>query len=716
MEEKKNVSLTVTGMTCASCSRIVERKLSSVDGVAFAAVNLATETAFVVLDRAVPLETLEAAVIRAGYSVSRERPKDLEAARYGRAIRNVILAWAITGPMMALMIPHMMGKHLPGYGWIEILGGLAVIAGAGRDSLRGAWIALTHGHGNMDVLVSLGAVAAWSTALLSAFGMNVASFGAVGSMIMALHVTGRFIESRLRDRAAREIRALVGIQAREARVIVDGREMTLPIDAMKEGMTLLVRPGERIPSDGTVLSGRSAVDESMITGEPIPVARGKGDPVTGGSVAVTGSLEIGVTRVGEDTFLSRMIALIEEAQGAKIPIQAFADRVTGSFVPVVALLALSAGTFWYLGVERYGWMLDGASRWLPWVVEARDPLSVALFAFVTTIVIACPCALGLATPMALIAGTGAASRRGLIIGNAEALQTAGDAGVVVMDKTGTITLGRPVVVEIQADPTAVSVAKGIEAVSSHPLARALSEIPSQSADVESVEEIAGEGLSGEFEGEKWFVGRPLSMDRYGAEISKGRTVVEIRCGSDIRGFLALEDPVRPEAGGAIAALRELGIKPVMATGDNRGSAALVAALVGIAPSDVHSEIRPEDKLSIVRSEQARGVKVLMVGDGMNDAAALKGADVGVAVGTGTDLAIDSADMVIVSGGIDGIAEGIKISRKTFSVIRQNLFWAFGYNLLALPLAMAGLLHPVVAEIAMTFSSVSVILNSLRISR
>ncbi|EFC91144.1 heavy metal translocating P-type ATPase [Dethiosulfovibrio peptidovorans DSM 11002] len=715
-EEKKSVSLTVTGMTCASCSRIVEKRLSKIDGVAFAAVNLGTETAFVVLEKDVPLQTLEEAVTKAGYGISWERPADLESRRYFEARRNLILAWVVTGPLMALMIPHMAGYHVFGYHWMEIAGGALVIFGAGWRSLRGAWIALSHGHGNMDVLVCLGALAAWSTAILAQSGVAVSSFGAVGAMIVALHVTGRFIESHLRDRASKEIRALVGIQAREARVVRDDGEVTVPIEAVSSGMVLSVRPGERIPSDGVVLSGRSAVDESMITGEPIPVSKEEGHEVTGGSVAVTGSLKIEVTRTGEDTFLSRMIALIEEAQGAKIPIQAFADRMTGAFVPVVAFLALASGLFWYLGVDRFGWILDQASRWIPWVVSARDPLSVGLFAFVTTIVIACPCALGLATPMALITGTGAASRKGIVIGNAEAIQTAGDVTVVVLDKTGTLTEGHPEVTRISLDPRSLAVAVAMESASNHPLAKAIAALDADPIDMESVEEIAGEGLTAVVDGETWTLGRPKSMENYEEMTQAGRTVVEVRKDGEVMGFLALEDPIRPESADAVSELKKLGIRPVMATGDNRGAAELVADAVGIDRSDVHAGIKPEDKLAIIRSEQSKGGKVLMVGDGMNDAAALKGADVGVAVGSGTDLAIDSADMVIVSGGAERIAQGIALSRKTFSVIRQNLFWAFGYNLLALPLAMAGLLHPVVAEVAMTFSSISVILNSMRVGR
>ncbi|PIE55347.1 MAG: heavy metal translocating P-type ATPase [Dethiosulfovibrio peptidovorans] len=703
-------------MTCASCSRIVEKRLSKVEGVVFAAVNLATETAFVVLDEPVPLEILEDAVVKAGYAVSRERPQDLEARRYALARRNLILAWVVAAPLMGLMIPHMMGYHIPGYRWFEIFGGALVLFGAGRSSMKGAWIAVTHAHGNMDVLVCLGALAAWSTALLGLVGIQVTSFGAVGAMIVALHVTGRYIESHLRDRAAKEIRALVGIQAREARILKDGEAVTLPIEAVTQGMTLSVHPGERIPADGLIAKGTSAVDESMITGEPIPVTKGEGDDVTGGSVNVTGNLEISVTRTGEDTFLSRMIALIEEAQGAKIPIQAFADRLTGAFVPVVALLALASGVFWFFGVDHFGWLLDKAGTYLPWVVEARDPLSVGLFAFVTTIVIACPCALGLATPMALITGTGAASRKGLVIGNAEAIQTAGDVQVVILDKTGTLTEGHPVVTHKELDDQSLAVAVAMESQSNHPLAKAIAGLDAPALELDQINEEAGQGLRTVLEGQTWILGRPLSIDAYKEQVDLGRTVVEVRCDDEIKGFLALEDPIRPEAYDAIQELKKLGIRPVMATGDNWGAARLVARAVGIPEEDVHAEIRPEDKLDIVRSEQSRGGKVLMVGDGMNDAAALKGADVGVAVGSGADLAIDSADIVIVSGGVDRIAQGVRISRTTFTVIRQNLYWAFGYNLLALPLAMSGLLHPAVAEISMTFSSISVILNSMRVGR
>jgi len=712
-DQQFKTSLTVTGMTCATCSRMVERSLKKVDGVVFAAVNLATETAFVVSERDIPREILETAVKNAGYSVSDERPEDLEKTRYRRIKKNVAVSWLVTAPLMALMVLHMLGRHVPFYHPLEFLGGALVIFWAGRDSLKGAWIALTHFHANMDVLVVAGSTAAWATSGLAYFGLPVASFGAVGAMIMALHLTGRYIESHLRDKASKEIRSLLSIQAREARVLeADGREIMIPIEAVKEEMVLLVKPGERIPADGAVTEGATSVDESMITGESLPVAKGSGDDVTGGSLNLTGPFRMRTTRVGEDSFLAKMVSLIQEAQGAKVPIQAFADRVTNYFVPGVAVLSLVSAFFWYRGAERFGSFLDGAGQWIPWVTSVRDPVSLAVFAFITTIVIACPCALGLATPMALITGTGAASRKGLIIRNAEAIQTARDVSVVVLDKTGTITEGNPSVAETDLSADDLAAAASVEAFSNHPLAKAIASASGERRPVSAVEEITGEGVRGTVDGVEYFVGKPGDPARYDEHLSMGRTVVEVRRAGVLAGFLAVEDPLREDAVEGVKRLSAMGITCVMATGDNEKTARAVAARVGIG--EVHAGVRPDGKLDLVRQLQARGGKVLMTGDGMNDAAALKGADIGVAVGSGTDLAIDSADIVIVKGGISRLADAVAISRKTFTVIRQNLFWAFAYNVVAIPLAMAALLHPVIAEGAMAFSSISVILNSMRV--
>ena len=712
-QQQFKTSLVVTGMTCATCSRMVERSLGKVEGVVFAAVNLATETAFVVSDREIPKEELVQAVEKAGYSVSEERAEDLEKNRYLKIKKNLALSWLVTAPLMMLMVFHMTGQHVPLYYPLEFFGGALAIFWAGRDSIKGAWIALSHFHANMDVLVVSGSVAAWATAAFAFAGFPVVSFGAVGAMIMALHITGRYIESRLRDKASKEIRALLSIQAREARVLDgEGKEIMIPIEAVKEGMTLLVKPGERLPSDGELLDGTTSVDESMITGESLPVVKNAGDGVTGGSLNLTGAVRIRATRIGEDSFLAQMVSLIQEAQGAKVPIQAFADRVTNYFVPGVATLAVISGVFWYFQAGRLAPFLDGAARFLPWVTSLRDPLSLSIFAFITTIVIACPCALGLATPMALITGTGAASKKGLIIRNAEAIQTARDVTVAVLDKTGTITEGKPTVVETDLSPEALAAVASLEAFSNHPLAKAIAAASDERLPVTDLEEITGEGVRGKVAGTTWFVGRPGDASKYDAHLALGRTVVEVRRGDAVTGFVAVEDPLREDAIEGIRRLSEMGISCVMATGDNEKTAMAVAARVGI--TEVRAGVRPDGKLDLVRNLQAKGGKVLMTGDGMNDAAALKGADIGVAIGSGTDLAIDSADIVIVKGGISRLADAVAISRKTFTVIRQNLFWAFAYNVIAIPLAMAALLHPVIAEGAMAFSSISVILNSMRV--
>jgi len=660
-----------------------------------------------------PQDILERAVRKVGYDVSYDAAENLDMERYRKTRFNLIVSWAVTLPLMILMVMHMAGKHVPYFFMMELIGGAVVIFGAGRGSIRGAWIALSHFHANMDVLVVLGALAAWFTSIIALSGVRIASFGAIGSMIVAIHITGRFIESWLRDRASKEIKALVKIQARDARIINDeGEEILLPIEAVKQGLVVLVKPGERIPVDGDIVSGRSAVDESVISGESIPVEKNEGDGVTGGSLNLTSTVMIRVAKVGEDTFLARMISLIQEAQGAKIPIQAFADRVTSYFVPAVFSLAVLSGLFWYFEVGKFAPFLDRAAAFIPWVTTVRDPLSISIFAFVTTIVIACPCALGLATPMALVTGTGAASREGMIIRNAEAIQTARDVRVVIMDKTGTITEGNPTVVGHDLESGDIAAVASIERNSNHPLAKAIARISEEDVALSGLEEIAGEGIKAIVDGTEYFIGRPLEPDRYDAQHVMGRTVVEVRKKDIVAGYLAIEDPLREDGTEAVRRFREMGIIPVMATGDNDITAKAVAKRAGI--DRIYSEVRPEDKLDIVRDFQAEHGKVLMVGDGMNDAAALKGSDVGVAIGSGTDLAIDNADVVIVKGGVSKIADAILISRRTFSIIGQNLFWAFAYNVIAIPLSMAALLHPIIAEGAMTFSSISVILNSMRV--
>jgi len=707
-------TFTVTGMTCATCAKTVEKALKKIDGVKFAAVNLATSTGFIVAEREISFEELKRIVEEVGYGVTTESPEDVERKRYKESKRNFILAWIVTAPLALLMLYHMFVSKIPYFSWIEVFAGAFVTFYVGRSTIKGAWIALTHKHINMDTLIFFGAVTSWITAVLESVGLSVMSFGAIGAMIVAFHITGRFIESRLRDRASKEIKALLKLQSKEARVLTDQGEVLTPIEAVKEGFIVFVKPGERIPVDGQIIEGSSSIDESVITGESMPVLKKEGDEVIGGSLNLSSPLKIKVTKVGGDTFLSQMIKLVQEAQGSKVPIQALADRITMWFVPTIIALAVTSAVVWYFNYDRFLPFVEKARQILPWIVKTSDPLTFAIFVFVATIVIACPCALGLATPMALVTGTGLAAKKGLLIRNAEAIQTSKDIKIVLSDKTGTLTEGNPKVVNHNLSDDVLTTVASMERNSNHPLAKAISSLSSEIIDLEGVEEISGEGVKAIYDGKEYFVGKPLDYAKYETLLNEGKTVVEVRRDGEILGFIAVEDPIREDTPEAIKKFKEMGITFVMVTGDNRKTAEAVAKRLGI--DNVHAGVKPSEKLDLVRSYQASGGKVAMVGDGMNDAAALKGADVGIAIGSGTDLAIDSADIIITKEGISRVVEVIEISRRTFSIIKQNLFWAFFYNAVAIPMAMMGLLHPVIAEIAMAFSSITVTLNSMRVRK
>ncbi len=710
------MSFRVTGMTCTTCSRMVERALAKVQGVTFVSVNLATESVFVIADKSVTFETLEAAVIKSGYNILKEAPQDLDEIRYREARRDLFFIMLIGIPMSVLMFMHMaLGIHFHWYGMLEILAGGIAIFWGGRKTLRGAWIAVTHGHTNMDTLIAISAAASWITAVMNVTGIQIPSFGTIGVMILMLHLTGRYIESRLRDRAAKQVKALLTLQPREARVILDGRSVMVPIEAVKPETIIQVNPGERIPLDGVVIDGLSGVDESLLTGESLPAAKDAGADVIGGAMNLSGVLTIRTTKVGDDTFLAKMLDLVRKAQGSKVPLQALADRITLKFVPAVIFLAAVSAFAWFFFFDPISAFIVPIAGYLPWPTAFTSPTAAAAYVFVATLVIACPCALGLATPLALVVSTGEASRNGLLIRNAEAIQTLHEVDFAILDKTGTLTKGEPKAVEWELPEYARSYVFALEKNSGHPVAAAVTNAIGiqiyEKPDIMS--EIPGEGIRGRWGETEWFVGRPQARSKWTGRSALARTIVEVRKNGDPIGFFGISDTLRDDSRQAVSDLRALGITPMIATGDGKEVALEIAEEAGI--DNIRWEVHPVDKLSIVQEAQSKGRRVLMAGDGINDAAALKGAHVGVAMGGGMDLAVDSADIVILKGGLSKIVSAVRISRKTWTIIRQNLFGAFIYNVIAIPLAMSGILHPLVAEIAMAASSITVILNSLRIS-
>lgn len=720
MPEKK--SYRVLGMTCSTCARNVEKALDKIEKIEFVSVNLATEKVFLISNDVVEFEELRMAVRSAGYDISKDFSEEKQESEFNKSKMNLLLSLVVTIPLSILMILHMLSIHIPYFEYIELFAGIFVVFWTGRKSFKSAWIALIHLHSNMDTLIVSGSVAALATSFLNVMGMNISSFGAIGSMIVTIHLTGKFIETYLKNKASKEIKSLLKIQSKDAVLIKNGNQLTVPVDTLNVRDLIRVLPGERIPIDGYIKKGYTTLDESMITGESLPVEKKEAEEVIGGSLNLTGSIEIEVNKISEDTFLSKMIELIETAQGSKVPIQALADRITLWFVPIIIITAISAAIFWYFNYQGMQDFLIYVHKFLPWIPLNSGPLSFSIFALVSTLVIACPCALGLATPMALITGTGVAAKKGLLIRNAESIQTSKDIDIIIMDKTGTITRGKPVVTFSNIKGENLNICGIIENNSLHPLAKAVVNYVKSNTEennillneIKNIEEISGQGISAFYAGKKYFIGKPRleGLKNYDNYLSNGSTVVEMCIEDKMEGYFVIEDQLRDDSASAIAKMKSLGYIPVMATGDNEKTARHIASKIGIEV--FHAEIKPSEKLEIVNNYQKKGKKVLMTGDGMNDAAALKGADVGMAIGTGTDLAIDNADIIIVSGGLPKILDALDISKKTFRVIRQNLFWAFFYNVIAIPSAFLGILHPAIAETAMAFSSITVVLNSLKI--
>ena len=716
--EEKRFTFSVEGMTCSSCVRIVERSLRKMDGVHFVSINLGTEKAYVITDKNITFEDIKKQVDSTGYkAIEKTKGKEKVEEDFLYARKRLFISLVLFFPVTFLMIFHMAGYHMPWFEAFEAFAGAIAIFGPGRSIYRGALIAAKHFHANMDTLVGLAAFAAWATALLHISSIPVTSFGSLSVMLIALHLAGRYIESRLRYRASSEIRSLLEMRPSTATILIGEKEEEIPIENVPVGALLVVRSGERIPLDGIIKQGSAYIDESMITGEPLRVHKRESEEVTGGTVLESGFIKLEVIRTGEDTFISRMIRLVEDAQSSSVPIQAFADKITGIFVPAIFSLALLSALLWFFFYENLSPYLLKVAHIIPWVIP-QGQLSHAIFIFIAVLVIACPCAMGLATPMALVAGTGLAASKGLIIKNGEAMQKAHEIKNIFVDKTGTLTKGSPEVTFTNLSDRDLAFALTLEKASIHPFALAIKKFCQEKnikeLTAQSIKETAGEGVYGIVDGHEVFIGRPEDPQIYNQSMKRGETIIELKIDNHIAGYFAISDPIKEDAAAAISMLQGLGINVFMLTGDNTTTAMAVANSLGI--KNVISNVRPEEKLMAISEMQKKGMNVAMIGDGINDAAALKSADLGIALGSGTDLSIESADIIITSNRLSAIYDAIKISRLTYDKIKGNLFWAFIYNIIAIPIALAGLLHPVIAEICMLFSSINVVLNSLKIKK
>ncbi|MFF8268925.1 heavy metal translocating P-type ATPase [Streptomyces sp. NPDC016562] len=757
------VELSIGGMTCASCAARIEKKLNRMDGVE-ATVNFATEKAKVSYGGDVRVEDLIATVVKTGYTAEQPPPPAAptpaaqaeaveedrgEAARDPElaALRQrLLVSAALALPVVLLaMVPAL---QFDNWQWLSLTLAAPVVVWGAFPFHKAAWTNARHGAATMDTLVSVGTLAAFAWSLWALFfghagmpGMrhgfsftisrtdgSSALYLEVAAGVVSFILLGRYLEARSKRKAGAALKALMELGAKDVAVLREGREVRIPVSALAVGDRFVVRPGEKIATDGTVVEGSSAVDASMLTGESVPVEVSVGDAVTGATVNASGRLVVEATRIGADTQLARMARLVEDAQNGKAEVQRLADRISGIFVPVVLVLAL--GT------------------WVSWLL-ITDDATAAFTAAVAVLIIACPCALGLATPTALMVGTGRGAQLGILIKGPEVLESTRRVDTVVLDKTGTVTTGRMTLAGVFAaedvdERRLLRLAGALEHASEHPIARAIASAaaeragaPALAGGVEaaafeapafeapaSFTNVSGLGVQGVVEGHAVLVGReqlladwsitlpPELAEAKAAAEAEGSTAVLVAWDGEARGVLTVADAVKETSAEAVARLRALGLTPVLLTGDNKAVAETVARAVGI--DEVIAEVLPEDKVDVVRRLQAEGRTVAMVGDGVNDAAALAQADLGLAMGTGTDAAIEAGDLTLVRGDLRVAADAIRLSRRTLATIKGNLFWAFGYNVAALPLAAAGLLNPMIAGAAMAFSSVFVVSNSLRL--
>lgn len=732
--EDRNITqiFKVAGMSCAGCARSIEKGLKRKDGIIDIRVSIATEKAIVTYDPdKITLDEILDSVESLGYRFLEdkdEEDKQLEAAR-----RRVFSALILTLPGIIFMLMDMTGLLRFNYSdLVQTILSIPVIFWSGRYVIKSFFNSVKNKIFGMDVLIGLGSIASFSTGIMQLLGFNISNYALVGAMIMTIHLLGRYLETMAKGRANKAIRSLIELGAKKANVIREGKEIEVPIEDLYIGDIVIVRPGEKIPSDGVIIEGETYIDESMVTGEPIPVRKTVGDPVIGSTINQLGVVKVKITKLGKDTFLSQIVRLVEEANSSKVPIQELADRITGIFVPTILVISLGVFLFWLLFPELGRSILMRFSHLLPWINLNNTVLSQSISAMISTLVIACPCALGLATPTALMVGNGISAKLGILIRNGKVIQLMKDVNIVVFDKTGTLTKGKPEVTYVWSrleEKEFLKVVSSIENASEHPLAKAIVNYANDKGvspgDINSFEVIPSRGIKASLDGRNYLIGSisfflddgyDISMyrERINGLEKDGNSIILVAEDSEIIGIIGVSDTLKDNSKEAIDRLKSLNISTILLTGDNLKTALAIKERLGL--DDVIAEVLPQDKMKIIKDLQAKGNIVAMVGDGINDAPALRQADVGIAIGTGTDIAIESGDIVIVNGDVLNIPRAILLSREIFKKIKQNLFWAFFYNTISIPIAGLGLLHPIIAELAMAFSSINVITNSLRLRR
>lgn len=733
------IQLAVIGMTCANCAARIERGLKQVPGVVDAVVNLATERATVqVLQGAVDLGDLQRTVEELGYQAqplreggasnvdTEQEARKREVIRQRRAL---VLSAVLSTPLLLAMVGHAVESHAAwvmalGNGWLQWLLATPVQFGAGWQFYRDSYFNLRNRTANMSVLVALGTSAAYFYSVVAVLWGDVLGtrglYFEISAVLITLVLLGKMMESSAKGRTSEAIRRLLGLRAKTARVLRDGIEADIPVEDVQVGDIVVVRPGEKVPVDGEVVHGSSTVDESMLTGESLPVEKVPGDTVVGATINKHGAFQFRATKVGKETALAQIIRIVEEAQGSKAPIQRLADIISARFVPAVIVLAAITFAVWYLAT--------------------RD-LTTALLNMTAVLVIACPCALGLATPTAIMVGTGRAAELGILFKGGEHLERAHSLTALLLDKTGTLTKGEPEVTDVEVvlaahgtAETILGLAAVVERSSEHPVAQAILRKANALAganhsfgEVEQFEALPGRGVTALVDGRPVLLGNRRLMEEGGVAIqpaedvlerleSQGKTAMLLAVDRVLVGVIAVADTLKDGSSEAVGALRKMGLRVMMITGDNRRTAMAIARQVGISPEDVRAEVLPEQKAQQVEEVRAQGMVVGMVGDGINDAPALVTADLGIAIGTGTDVAIEAADVTLIRGDLRVLVDAIALSKATIGKIRQNMFWAMIYNTLGIPVAAFGFLNPILAGAAMAFSSVSVVTNSTLLKR